>query len=199
MARVYNNTYHCFKYCNNNKVLPLNEDAFTASQKQLDEDMNTKYETFGGETQYKFISPRIIVEEDIISGGKTATDVTFWWLANGNPLFVSHQCGERKKNQQGFQMKRVFVSTDFSRLPIIFNRDTCEDTMPEKPKSWETQLKVAKQIGKLFPGEVVRLGECILSNLNVSLTTMGFVFNLHWMHLDYVQRHLRRWRRSLVI
>ncbi|KAL3796146.1 hypothetical protein HJC23_000649, partial [Cyclotella cryptica] len=157
VARVFNNTYHCFKYCNNAKVLPLDNDAFTASQQQIDEDINTEYEKFGGETQYKYIKPRIIFEEDIISGGKTQTDVTYWWLTNGKPVFISHQCGERKENQQGFQMKRIFLSTDFRRLPIIFNRDTCDDVMLDKPKSWDTQLQVATDIGKLFPAEVVRL------------------------------------------
>ena len=155
---MFNNTYHCFKYCINAKVLPLGHDAFTASRQQIDEDINTEYEKFGGETQYKYIKPRIIFEEDIISGGKTQTDVTYWWLTNGKPVFVSHQCGEPKENQQGFQMKRIFLSTDFSRLPIIFNRDTCDDMMPDKPSSWNTQLQVATDVGKLFPGEVVRLG-----------------------------------------
>ena len=53
-------------------------------------------------------------------------------------------------------MKRVFVGTDYRRLPIVFNRDVCIDT-PAKPKSWNTQLQIVQKIGKSFPGEVVRV------------------------------------------
>lgn len=159
VARVFNNTYHCFKYCNDAKPKPLDAAAFKSSKQQITEDINLDYSTLGGELQYKYITPRIIFEEDIISGGKTDTDVTFWWLTDGQPVFISHQCGKKRKNQQGFQMNRVFVSTDFHRLPIVFNRDTCpESDMPAKPKSWYTQVKVMAELGKqLFPGEVVRI------------------------------------------
>ncbi|KAL7522233.1 hypothetical protein ACHAWX_006923 [Stephanocyclus meneghinianus] len=186
VARVFNNTYHCFKYCNNPKVLPLDCDAFTASQQQINEDINTEYETFGGETQYKYITPRIIFEEDIISGGKTQTDVTYWWLTNGKPVFISHQCGERKENQQGFQMKRVFLSTDFRLLPITFNRDTCDDVIPDKPKSWNTQLQVATDIGKLFPGEVLRLGEFAFLGLDFAVNYIIGAF--HRLDLSSLSR-----------
>ena len=156
VARVFANTYHCFKYCGNGTVMPLGPDAFKASRKQLLADISLDYSTLGGEKQYKYITPRIIIEEDIISGGLTNTDVTFWWLSNGHPCFVSEQCETPQGEQQGFQMKRIFVATDHRPLPIVFNRGVCDIPSP-KPKSWSKQLDIVNQLGKLFPNEVVRI------------------------------------------
>jgi len=156
VARVFDNKYHCFKYCENQTLMPLGQDAFVESKKQWELDLALEYSTMGGERQYKYIPKTIIIEEDIISSGKTNTDVTFWWVANSHPVFVSDQCEQPKGNMQGFQMKRVFVGTDHRRLPIVFNRGVCDQPSP-KPKSWETQLEVVQQLGKEFPNEVVRI------------------------------------------
>eukprot|EP00571_Detonula_confervacea_P011681 CAMPEP_0172313576 /NCGR_PEP_ID=MMETSP1058-20130122/20500_1 /TAXON_ID=83371 /ORGANISM="Detonula confervacea, Strain CCMP 353" /LENGTH=415 /DNA_ID=CAMNT_0013027251 /DNA_START=335 /DNA_END=1579 /DNA_ORIENTATION=+ len=156
VARVHNNKYHCFKYCANDTVLPLGQVALRQSKFQFTSDLNDDYSKMGGEMQYRYIKPAIIIEEDVISGGKTNTDVTFWWISNGHPVFVSEQCEQPVGNQQGFQMKRIFVGTDYRRLPIVFNRDVCEDA-PKKPKSWNTQLEIIKEVGKSFPNEVVRV------------------------------------------
>ena len=84
--------------------------------------------------------------------------MTFWWLSNGHPVFVSEQreFPAAGTQQQGFQMRRLFVGTDHRRLPIVFNRGECDTLLP-KPASWEKQFEIAKHIGKHFPGEVVRL------------------------------------------
>lgn len=156
VARVFDNQYHCFKYCARSKMLPLGPAAHKVSLAQLLEDLNLDYSKMGGETQYKYIAPRVIIEEDIISSGKTSTDVTFWWLSNGHPVFVSEQCEQPTGLAQGFQMKRVFVGADFRRMPIVFNRDVCSQT-PPKPSSWGKQLQIAKEVGKHFPGEVLRI------------------------------------------
>ncbi|KAL7537347.1 hypothetical protein ACHAXR_007759 [Thalassiosira sp. AJA248-18] len=156
VARVYNNTYHCFKYCMNMEVMPLGPTAYAASLQQWIEDMELDYSTLGGELQYRYITPRIIFEEDVISGEKTNTDVTFWWLSNGHPVFVSEQCERPTGAEQGFQMNRTFLGTDHRRLPIVFNRGTCK-TSPIKPPSWNTQLEIMKQVGRHFLGEVVRV------------------------------------------
>lgn len=136
--------------------MPLGEDAFNASRVQWVEDLHLDYSKNGNELQYRYITPRIIIEEDIISGHKTNTDVTYWWLSNGHPVFVSQQCRQPTGLQQGFQMDRVFLGTDYRRLPIVFNRGTCEQ-LPPKSISWETQLEIMQQLGKSFPGEVVRV------------------------------------------
>mmetsp|Transcript_24543 Transcript_24543/g.52058 ORF Transcript_24543/g.52058 Transcript_24543/m.52058 type:complete len:494 (-) Transcript_24543:111-1592(-) len=157
VARVHNNKYHCFKFCTNGKVIDLGPEAFNASKDQLLEDLYLDYSQLGGELQYHYITPRAVFEEDIIVGGKTNTDVTFWWVANGHPVFVSEQCGRSGEGgRQGFQMSRAFLGTDFRRLPIVFNRGTCKD-MLEKPQTFDTQVEIMKTIGKLFPSEVVRI------------------------------------------
>lgn len=156
VARVFNDKYHCFKYCYNESPMPLGPEAFVASKEQWKDDLALDYSNNGNELQYRYITPRIIFEEDVISGGKSKTDVTFWWLSNGQPVFVSEQCGQPRGNAQGFQMGRVYVGADYRRLPIVFNRGTCKD-LPEKPKSWNTQLEIMKQLGKGFPNEVVRI------------------------------------------
>lgn len=158
VARVQNNQYHCFKYCENDKIHILDDTAHSLSLKQLVGDLQADYSKNGNELQYKYIVPHVIIEEDIISGQKTSTDVTFWWLSNGHPVFVSEQCElpAAGSKQQGFQMRRLFVGTDHRRLPIVFNRGECE-SLPPKPASWEKQLEIAQAIGKHFPGEVVRL------------------------------------------
>ncbi|KAL7550771.1 hypothetical protein ACHAWF_013992 [Thalassiosira exigua] len=115
------------------------------------------YSNNGGEMQYKYITPRIILEEDLITGGKTDTDITFWWLANGHPVFATQQCQLPKEGKQGFEMSKEFVGTDYRRLPIdLFRRGRCNDVIP-KPKTWDTQLEIMKRVGKFFPSEVVRV------------------------------------------
>lgn len=140
----------------NETVQPLGPAAYGYSKNQWVADLNLDYSKLGMEMQYRYITPRIIIEEDIISGGKTNTDVTFWWLSNGHPVFVSEQCEQPKDTQQGFQMKRIFVGTDFRKLPIVFNRGVCE-RLPPKPKTWNTQLEIMKHVGKQFSNEVVRV------------------------------------------
>ena len=155
VARVYNNTYHCFKYCEYGKVLPLGPAAYNVSRAQWMLDIHDDYSRNGGELQYRYIRPQIIIEEDIISGGKTSTDVTFWWLSNGHPVFISEQC-EPAGDRQGFQMKRVFINTDHKKLPLVFNRGVCETPFP-RPSSWDSQLDIVNRLGKAFPNEVVRI------------------------------------------
>ena len=57
VARVQNNQYHCFKYCQNDTPRPLDATAHSLSLKQLLDYLQ----------QYKYTTPRIIIEEDIIS------------------------------------------------------------------------------------------------------------------------------------
>lgn len=83
-------------------------------------------------------------------------------------------------------MKRVFLSTDFRLLPITFNRDTCDDVIPDKPKSWNTQLQVATDIGKLFPGEVLRLGEFAFLGLDFAVNYIIGAF--HRLDLSSLSR-----------
>lgn len=71
-------------------------------------------------------------------------------------MFVSQQCEQPAGDKHGFQMKRVFLSTDYERLPIVFNRGVCGDA-PPKPASWERQLQIARTLGELFPDETVRI------------------------------------------
>jgi len=155
VARVFNNRYHCFKYCDyGTSEMPLGTKAFEVSKSQFTMDIGLDYSRNGGELQYRYIKPQVIFEEDIRS--RTATDVTFWWVSGGHPVFVSQQCEQPAGNKQGFQMKRVFLSTDYVRLPIVFNRGVCGDA-PPKPASWERQFQIARALGKLFPDETVRV------------------------------------------
>jgi len=147
VARVYDNKYHCFKFCSIERVMPLDETAFKVSNMQLMRDLYIDYSKNGAEMQYRYITPRIIFEEDVISSGKTDTDVTYWWLSHGHPIFVSEQCQQLSENKLGTQMKRIFLGTDFRKLPILLNRGTCQD-LPEKSKSWNTQLEIATELGK---------------------------------------------------
>ena len=101
IARVFNNKYHCFKYCINQKIMPLGPLALNASKYQLTSDLSEDYSKMGSEMQYKYIPPAIIIEEDVISSGKTSTDVTYWWVSNGHPVFVSEQCKSRVKKLIG--------------------------------------------------------------------------------------------------
>lgn len=131
--------------------------AFELSLNQSVMDINLDYSEAGRELQYKYIIPRIIFEEDVISSGKTDTDVTFWWLSDGHPVFADQQCGRPAyKGMPSWQMNRAFLGTDYRRLPIVLNRGICKET-PPKPRTWDTQLEIMKQLGKEFPGEVVRI------------------------------------------
>lgn len=162
IARVYNDTYHCFKFCDYGKTpMPLDDLAFNESLSQLTADMALNYAelTKGKEIQYQLVEPRVIIEKDVLQGGATPHDVTFWFLANGIPVFVSQQCGVPEVGvTPGFKVERVFVSTRFRKLPMTHNRPTCEGPLIPKPRSWEKQLAIAKEVGRQMAYEgVVRL------------------------------------------
>ena len=146
-----NNTYHCFKVCNDTRILPLGEEAFTIAKNQMLSDLKMNFSLRGGnETQYSFIEPRIIVEKDILTG-QMRSDVTHWYVASGVPLFASHQCTGAKSGVPYETAKRAWVSTNFNKLPMVINRPNCREVLKE-PSYWKNQVQVVRDLAANIPG-----------------------------------------------
>jgi len=155
VARVEDDKYMCFKRCENQQPRPLKVgrgggiDLFKEqSVADLARDFSKKHDEF----QYRGLQPRIIIEKDIMVGEMTA-DVTFWYVANGVPLFVSLQCGATQHGHVGTENDRVFVSTRYERLGMTLQRKSCPH-LPPKPNNWEDQVRIATELASVAPGAV---------------------------------------------
>jgi hypothetical protein len=143
---VQNDTYRCIKGFCDNRATPLGPKAMKKAKKLLHFNLNRDFSKSYGEMQYKFVPHRIIVEEALPM--HKFRDVTYWYLVDGQPIFVSLECTDDPK-------KRVFLSSRFQRLPMRLKKEICSENV-EKPKTWERMWKIAKELGRHIPG-VVRL------------------------------------------
>lgn len=159
VARVEDDKYLCFKRCESKqretKPRPFTGEGSKAlelfreqSNADLARDFSKKHDEF----QYRGLQPRIIIEKDIMVGEMKA-DVTFWYVSNGVPLFVSLQCGATKQGHVGTENERVFVSTAYNRLDMKLKRQACAE-LPPKPANWEDQVRIATELASAAPGVV---------------------------------------------
>lgn len=151
VARVTNGHYECFKKCipaaRRSGAIPLGPQAFEIARKQMKHDLELDFADRKGQTQYKFVPHRIILEEQLPR--EAAEFPWMWMVANGQPLYVLRHCREPEG-------KVVFrASTRFRVLPIDVNGTipNCVQEM-QKPKEWDAMHRVAKTIGSQIPGFV---------------------------------------------
>jgi len=166
VSRVGDGEYKCFKRCIksiNNRPLPLDNnrypgsagEALEAMKAQATADLQRDFMEKHGETQYNQLPRRLIIEEDIMVG-EIQNDVSFWYVANGQPLFVSLQCEQTEERDFGADRKRFFVSTRYERLPMYLSFGTCAAT-PPKPDNWDDQVRIVTQLASIAPPGIVRL------------------------------------------
>ncbi|KAL7517745.1 hypothetical protein ACHAWX_002640 [Stephanocyclus meneghinianus] len=153
VSRVKNNTYTCLKRCKGPSNL-TGERAVTEIIKAANASFSTDYSTYRNELQYKDLPHQIIVEEDVLVDG-VKTDVSYWYSANGQPLFVSIQCNPTEGNRLGTTTSRAFVNIKFERLDLQLHRAPCRGGLT-KPKNWDQQVAVARRLARHVPG-IVRI------------------------------------------
>mmetsp|Transcript_8693 Transcript_8693/g.21822 ORF Transcript_8693/g.21822 Transcript_8693/m.21822 type:complete len:600 (+) Transcript_8693:95-1894(+) len=167
VAIVQNDTYHCFKACTSpQKKYSLDKDAASSAARQATMDLQKDYSLHAHETQYHTVPRRIIVEEALDM--TKFSDVTYWYIANGKPIFVSLGC-------EGEHKRRAFFSTRFERLPMKHVRAGCEKPV-EKPATWNQMHQIAKEIGAHLKGYVVRL-DLYASDSKVYFSELTFTSN----------------------
>jgi TupA-like ATPgrasp len=105
VAIVQNDTYQIIKrmvrgLINPTPKVPLHGlDAESYHQRLLNVTMPYQFSD-GGEMQYEFLQPRILVEQALDMG--LFRDVTYWYMVNGAPVFVSMECSGTTTNDAPF-------------------------------------------------------------------------------------------------
>ena len=94
----------------------------------------------------------MIIEEDILVG-RMKTDVSYWYVSNGLPIFVSVQCSE---NSPGTSDRRAYVNLNFRRLNMRLTSAPCPNEVLTRPINWDVQVKVVSQLAKHVP-DIVRV------------------------------------------
>jgi hypothetical protein len=158
VAGVANNTYNCFKGCHG-RGLPTKgsvNDNVTVSAlvQRAVQDLEYDHSTKWNEMQYHPIPRRIIVET-YLPLEKTG-DVAHWYISNGVPVFVSVKCSDDFDLllDNTDHQRRVFLTTDYQRLPITLSKSSCS-APPPKPKTWDFMQRIVKQeLGPRIPGIV---------------------------------------------
>jgi hypothetical protein len=163
IARVNNNTYQCVKECppKTEKIMPLGNKAFAEAHKlHIRKNLlNGKHARDNREPQYQFVHPSIIIEKDILTGNKDIQrDVTYWYVADGVPIFVSQQCELNGQDGQlgTLSSSRAFFSARFQRLPMKLKKPVCTDVL-EKPHTWDRQRSIVESIGARLSKGIVRI------------------------------------------
>ena len=85
--------------------------------------------------------------------GDFKSDVTHWYVADGQPLFANMQCQEAQAGLPILFAPRVWLTTNFQKLPMRILRGNCFGEV-DQPASrvWEKQIKAVKAVAKHVPG-----------------------------------------------
>ena len=146
-ARIYNNTYNCFKACKGP------EDRHSLSWKENDGDLEKAHKAIAAtikhllyrfptqtfmerEPQYKFTPPRVLIEQRL---PVESMKEYHWWVVRGHPVFVCIRCDD------GAEKRGSYYSTAFNELEMGNFEHNC--TGLAKPKTWDKMLTIVKQLG----------------------------------------------------
>jgi len=152
IAGVKDDEYHCFRGCFKirdfiTESVTLNEYSAHLAQEQMQTDLQRDHSVAHGEMQYYNVPPRIIVEEQLDM--EHIRDVTYWYTADGQPIFVSMECNE--------EHGRNIYNTDFVQLPVRLSKPPCLGVDVKKPKTWDLMHKIATELGRHLKGYNVRI------------------------------------------
>jgi hypothetical protein len=160
IALVQNDTYQIVKnYLNivaKTRRVPLSmltqiggvDDAELYHWEIINATMRAFYSDNYGEMQYQRVPHRMLVEQALDMS--RFRDVTYWYMVNGTPIFVSMECTVGDASAQ-----RAFFTSQFRPLSMRLTYPRCTTT-PVRPKSWEAMRTIAIELSRHVP-EVVRV------------------------------------------
>jgi hypothetical protein len=162
IALVQNDTYQIVKnYLNivaQSSRVPLSmsmstqiggvDDAERYHRELINVTMRASYSDNYGEMQYQRVPHRMLVEQALDMS--RFRDVTYWYMANGTPIFVSMECTVGDASAQ-----RAFFTAQFRPLSMRLTYPRCTTT-PVRPKSWEAMRTIAMELSRHIP-DVVRV------------------------------------------
>ncbi|KAL3935149.1 MAG: hypothetical protein SGBAC_009277 [Bacillariaceae sp.] len=151
VSRIVNGTFTCFKMCAKVGTIPIHKEEEGATERFrriLNGMLNARMK--GKEPQYKFITPSIILEEQL--NMSKFRDVTYWYVSGGVPVFVSMECQEPNTTA----LHRNFYTEDFQMLDMKFVRNRCSVPIA-KPGAWDKMRNIAHELGRHLPKEIVRI------------------------------------------
>jgi len=163
IAGVKDGEYHCFRGCFKiRELIPRHSISLTPevakyAQTQMIKDLKLQHLTHG-ETQYRDIEPRILVEQQL--NMEEVMDVTYWYIANGRPVLVSMECPPEPGTDQALRKKRTIRSPSFGQLPgLKLHSQPCDGggSGIQKPKMWDLMRKVAEEVAPHLGPRVTRV------------------------------------------
>jgi hypothetical protein len=169
VAVVQNDTYQIVKSYRNivatTSRLPLSSTKAERYHRQLvNVTMGATYSANHGEMQYANVPRRMLVEPAL--NMSRFRDVTYWYMANGTPIFASLEC------TMGDPDHRAWLSSRFGALPMQLTSPGCNNTTgpPGRPHSWGKMRTIAMELTRHIPG-VVRV-DCKLLACAVYIDVM---------------------------
>ncbi|CAJ1969438.1 unnamed protein product [Cylindrotheca closterium] len=154
VARIVNGTFTCFKMCGGlgKKPIPLEEGKTERFRGILNGMLNARMRGKGGkETQYKFIEPAVVLEEQL--NMSEFRDVTKWYISSGVPVFVAMEC----KQNNSKVTQRNFYTEDFQMLDAMtYLTEHCSVPIA-KPGAWDKMRNIVHELGKRLPNQITRI------------------------------------------
>lgn len=131
----------------------------------------TNYYNWTGEANYRFLTPKVIVEP-VLFGNHDITDYkVFCW--HGEPKVIAVDVGRFSNHQ------RATFDTDWNLLPIAIER-TIPDEPPERPAELAAGLEIARRLAQPFDFMRVDLylqdGQVIVGELTNCPMNAGMAF-----------------------
>jgi hypothetical protein len=132
--------------------------AARCHQQLINVTMLATYSDNHGEMQYQNVPHRMLIEPALDMN--RFRDVTYWYMVNGTPIFVSMECtvGDNSGDAAtaAAAQRRAFFTAQFR--PLLSMRLThprCT-TVPVRPKSWNAMRTIAMELSRHVP-DVVRV------------------------------------------
>jgi hypothetical protein len=121
-------------------------DAKRYHQLLVNVSMMGSFSSVNGEMQYANVPRRMLVEQALDMS--RFRDVTYWYLANGTPIFVSLEC------TIGDPDRRAWFSARFGALSMRLTSPGCTTGPPQRPHSWEKMRTTTVELARHVPGVV---------------------------------------------
>ena len=130
-------------------VICKDKDSFNVSKarKIINASLSTNFYYIGREYQYRNIVPKIICEQFISDGDNIPIDYKIYCF-NGQPDAIL-VCKDRFSNES-HKAKYYFYNQEWKFLPLNKGDDISGDPKIEKPKNFETMIKIASVLSSEF-------------------------------------------------
>jgi hypothetical protein len=125
-------------------------------QQLINVTMQATYSDNHGEMQYQNVPHRMLIEPALDMS--RFRDVTYWYMVNGTPIFVSMECtvGDSGDDATAAAQRRAFFTAQFRPLLLMRLTHPRCTTVPDQPKSWAAMRTIAMELSRHVP-DVVRV------------------------------------------